>query len=564
MTPQSGYVYVPFAPPSLPDRTWPSNTITRAPTFCAVDLRDGNQALENELTIEYKLTYFQMLVSLGFKEIEVGYPAANDREFAFVRLLIEGGYIPEDVRIQVLTAAVPWQLARTFAAIAGARRVTVHFYHATSQLHLNEVVRMTEDEVIDRVCATADEIVHYAHAHRDADVWIQFSPECFSDTSPEFARRICRAVYMVVLPTTCCPLILNCPATVEMATPNVYADQVELFVRGMADCPHTVISVHTHNDRGTGVAAAELALLAGATRVEGTLFDHLGERAGNCCLLTIAGNLFTQGIDPMIDLSDLPTVVATVESLTDTTVSARHPYAGSLVHVAFSGSHQHAIAQLLATGCQTSGMTPWRVPYMPVCPTDLGMPIERVIRINSQSGYGGVAHVLRQDHGITPPKAVLIELRDVVKQVAIEKHGEIDSDMLYQLFQRTLISEEPIRFVQDLTVHPATTESRRTIRAQILIHGNKHVVQGNGEGYLDAFVDGLRQHVTGTFDISDSHEHSQHAGADAPAVAYIALRVNGFVLWGVGIHASMPTAPVLAFVSALNRGIAQGLVSLNA
>lgn len=554
--------YRPFQSIALNDRLWPSRTITHAPQWCSVDLRDGNQALVEPMGPERKRRFFDLLVRMGFKEIEVGFPSASQPDFDFVRLLIEDGLIPDDVSIQVLTQARNDLIDRTFEAIAGAPRAIVHVYNATSPLFRRVVFGLSEDGVVDVAVRATQHIRALARAQRGSDIRLEYSPETFSGTEPELTVRVCEAVSNVWEPTPQRKVILNLPATVEMSTPNTYADHIEWFGRTIANRECVTISVHPHNDRGTGVAAAELALMAGADRVEGTLFGN-GERTGNVDIVTLALNLYSQGIDPELDLSDVPAMVQTVEYCNQLPVHQRHPYGGELVFTAFSGSHQDAIKKGFVA-YEATDRTRWEIPYLALDPMDIGRSYEAVIRVNSQSGKGGVAYVLRTDHGLDLPRALQIEFSRTVQSIVEETGGEIVSQAIWDAFVREyLAGDAPLRLLE----HHVREEhdGRVGITATIEDETRVHTINGSGNGPIDAFVDALRTHAAITdLAVRDYHEHATSAGAGAGAVAYVEIEVEGTAYFGVGIDPNIVTASLRAICSGVSRAIRSGTLKREA
>src|SRR5664279_1329108 len=514
--------YAPFTPIDLPDRTWPTTVITKAPQWCAVDLRDGNQALIDPMTPARKRRMFELLVAMGYKEIEVGFPAASQTDFDFVREIIEQDQVPSDVRIQVLTQARPELIARTFEAVEGAPSALVHLYNYTSALQRRVVFGLDRKGITRIATDGAEEVSRWAEKYPDTDWRFEYSPESYTATELEFAVEVCNSVSAVWQPTEEKPMVVNLPATVEMATPNVYADSIEWMHRNLERRDAIVLSLHPHNDRGTAVAASELGYLAGADRIEGCLFGN-GERTGNVCLVTLGLNLFSQGIDPQIDFSDIDEIRRTVEYCNELPVPERHPYGGDLVYTAFSGSHQDAIKKgfdHLNRGATVAGVPvdefTWQVPYLPIDPKDVGRSYEAVIRVNSQSGKGGVAYIMKTEHGLDLPRRLQIEYSRVVQ-------NNID------IFDR--------------------------ISARIVSRGEEQVVQGGGNGPVAAFCAALGQ---AGYDVRvlDYVEHALSAGGDARAAAYLECAIDGQVVWGVGIDSSITTASLKAVVSAVNRAVA--------
>jgi 2-isopropylmalate synthase len=558
--------YVPFheqIPFELPDRTWPTKRIEHAPRWCAVDLRDGNQALIDPMNSERKLRMFQLLVKMGYKEIEVGFPSASQTDYDFCRELIEGGHIPDDVTIQVLTQCRDHLIERTYDAIRGSKQAIVHFYNSTSALQRKVVFGLDQDGIIDiavqaaRLCRKLEETIP------DTQVYYEYPPESYTGTELDFAMRICNAVVDVIDPTPDHKMIVNLPATVEMATPNVYADSIEWMIRNLERRESVVVSLHPHNDRGTGVAAAELGYLAGADRIEGCLFGN-GERTGNVCLVTLGMNLFSQGIDPQIDFGDIDEVRRTVEYCNQLPVGERHPYGGDLVFTAFSGSHQDAIKkgfEAMAAEAKVKGTSiddlVWGVPYLPIDPHDLGRSYEAVVRVNSQSGKGGVAYIMKTEHQMDLPRRLQIEFSGVVQRGVDQDGGEVAPAELWARFQdEYLPNPEKVwgRFALVNVVTDSTVDGSSTIEATVTDGGEPVTVTGTGNGPIAAFVDALST-IEGTPDVRvlDYAEHALSAGGDARAAAYVECAVGERVLWGVGVDPSIVTASIKAIVSAVNR-----------
>jgi 2-isopropylmalate synthase len=540
--PASKYAAVP--PIALADRRWPSQVITRAPIWCTSDLRDGNQALIEPMDRQRKRRMFDLLVGIGFKQIEVGFPSASQTEFDFVRYLLEEQLVPDDVTIQVLTPAREELIERTFASVRGARRAIVHFYNATSPVFRRVVFGKQKEEIV-QLALGAARLFKSIAAEQPATAWtFEYSPENFSDTELEFAREVCDAVVDVWQPTPDRKVILNLPATVEMATPNIYADQVEWMHRHLAHRDSVLLSVHPHNDRGTAVAAAELALMAGADRVEGCLFGN-GERTGNVDLVTLALNLYTQGIDPGLDFSQIDHIRRDAELCNQLPVHPRHPYAGELVYTAFSGSHQDAIKKGLAA---RSAQTTWEVPYLPIDPADVGRRYDAVIRVNSQSGKGGVAYLLAAEYGFELPRRLQIELAREVQAITDSSGKEISATEIHNLFRRAYLEASgPHRYVRHRLL-----ESKVGVRVALELErdGTPRHLEGAGTGPIDAVVTALGSDVK----ILDYHEHAMGRGAAAEAAAYIELQVaGGPSIYGVGVDADIVAASIKAILSALNR-----------
>jgi 2-isopropylmalate synthase len=545
------HLYRSFTPIPLPDRTWPSRVIGKAPLWCSVDLRDGNQALIDPMDGERKRRMFDLLVRCGFKEIEVGFPSASQPDFDFVRQLIEGDLIPEDVVIQVLTQARPELIERTFESLRGAPRAIVHLYNSTSTLQRRVVFGLDRAGIVDIAVRGAQLCRKLAGTIPECDVRWQYSPESFTGTELDFAIEICEAVMDVWKPTATRPIILNLPATVEMATPNVYADQIEWFQRHVRAREAIVLSLHPHNDRGTAVAAAELGVMAGADRVEGTLFGN-GERTGNVDVVTLALNLFSQGVDPQLDFADIDAARRIVEHCNRLPVHPRHPYVGDLVYTAFSGSHQDAIKK----GFEALGgdYALWEVPYLPIDPHHVGRSYEAVIRVNSQSGKGGVAYIMKFEHGLDLPRRLQIEFSSVIQRLTEASGTEITADQIWSAFRSTYL--EPTRPLV-LAGHPLLTTAAEsgdtTLEANMQVDGTERWIKGQGNGPIAAFVDALGRGLGVAVDIVDYHEHALGEGADARAVAYVEAKLGGKTRWGVGIDANIVTASLRAVVSAVNR-----------
>lgn len=552
--------YAPFVRFALPDRQWPERVLEHAPRWCSVDLRDGNQALVEPMGWERKIRLFETLVAIGFEEIEVGFPSASQTDFDFVRRLIEEERIPERVTIQVLTQCREDLIERTFEAIEGAPASIVHFYNSTSPLQRRVVFR--EDRAgIERIAVDAARRIRNAAMRRPNEtIRFEYSPESYSSTEIDFAVEICESVMGVLEPSASNPLILNLPATVEVATPNVYADSIELFGRLLSSREAAILSVHPHNDRGCAVAAAELGLLAGADRVEGTLFGN-GERTGNVDLVTLALNLMSQGVDPELDMRDLPSLVRQVEAANRLPVHPRHPYAGELVYTAFSGSHQDAIKKGLAA-IGASEATRWEVPYLPIDPADVGRSYDAVIRINSQSGKGGVAYLLETEHGYVLPRRMQIEFARCVQESAEATGLEIDSEQVRTLFEREYLGVEggPV-LVGDRSIATRGDGSEDEVTATLTWGGARIPLSGRGAGPIDAFVSALGRAIGTELRVGDYHEHALGAGAAATAAAYVEVVFGpDRRVFGAGCAASIVEASFSALLSAVARGAARGWV----
>jgi 2-isopropylmalate synthase len=537
----------------LPDRRWPDRTLTEPPVWCSVDLRDGNQALIEPMGPSQKLRLFNALVAIGFKEIEVGFPAASQTDFDFVRLLIERDLIPEDVTIQVLTQAREHLIRQTFEAVKGARRVIVHLYNSTSELQRRVVFGMDKAGIVGIAVEGAKLVRDAAAGYPDTQWTFQYSPESFTGTELDFALDVCHAVMEVWQPTPGRKVILNLPATVEMSTPNVHADQIEWFCRNLRNRESAIISLHPHNDRGTAVAAAELGLLAGADRVEGTLFGN-GERTGNVDIVTMALNMFSQGVDPRLDFSDIDGIVAIATECTQLPVHPRHPYAGELVYTAFSGSHQDAINKGMAA-LKKANTDTWEVPYLPIDPADVGRTYEAVIRINSQSGKGGAAFIMERDHGLVMPKGLQVEFGALVKRLTDQSGTEMSSDEMWQAFEREYLSRTaPFDFVEHRTLPAPGRPGQRVLTARIVQDGVEKTIEGIGTGPIDGFVNALAEQCGVSVRVIDYREHAVGAGADATAVAYVEIEApEGRPRFGVGRDRNIVSASLRAVLSAVNR-----------
>jgi len=552
--------YKPFRPLplALPDREWPSRQLQKAPIWCSVDLRDGNQALVDPMDPERKMRLFQTLVNMGFKEIEVGFPSASQTDYDFIRLLIEDDLIPDDVTVQVLVQCREELIARTYEALSGAKQAILHFYNSTSTLQ-RKVVFGLERDGITQIAVDAAALCRKLEATvPDIDVRYEYSPESFTGTEIDYAVEICEAVMDVIEPTPEKPIILNLPATVEMYTPNIYADVIEAFDRAISRRDSVVLSLHPHNDRGSAVAATEFGLMAGADRVEGTLFGN-GERTGNVDVVTLAMNLFSQGVDPQLDLSDIDRIRRTSEYCTGLPVHPRHPYAGDLVYTAFSGSHQDAIKKGMESisGAESHALEPgdydsWEVPYLPIDPKHVGRTYEAVIQVNSQSGKGGVAYVMKAEHGFDMPRRLQIEFSKTIQTITEDTGTVISPSSMWDAFVAEYFKDDGK--VQLLSHEVTTTDDGAKITAQLLIGGEHRTIQGEGNGPIAAFVHGLDTCTGIKAEVLDYAEHSVSAGSDAQAAAYVEVQgPDGVVRWGVGVHESILTASLRAVVSAVNR-----------
>ena len=544
---------------SIPDRTWPDKVIDRAPLWCAVDLRDGNQALIDPMSPARKRRMFDLLVRMGYKEIEVGFPSASQTDYDFVREIIEDNAIPDDVTIQVLTQCRDELIERTFDACRGAANVIVHFYNSTSVLQRRVVFRADKDAITEIATKAAHKVLDEEKKYPDTNWRYEYSPESYTGTELSFAKHVCDAVTEIIAPTPEKPIIINLPATVEMATPNVYADSIEWMHRNLARRDSIVLSLHPHNDRGTAVAAAELGYQAGADRIEGCLFGN-GERTGNVCLVTLGMNLFSRGVDPQISFSDIDEIRRTVEYCNQLNVPERHPYGGDLVYTAFSGSHQDAINKGLdqmkydadAADADVDDIL-WQVPYLPIDPKDVGRNYEAVIRVNSQSGKGGVAYIMKADHGLNLPRRLQIEFSREIQKLTDGEGGEVSPKEMYDVFAEEYL--HPIRPLERMRQRVDAAEvdgGEDHITAVVKVDGIEREIGGSGNGPLAAFVDALST-VGFEVRVLDYSEHALTAGGDSSAAAYVEAEVNGETVWGVGVASSITTASLRAVVSAVNR-----------
>lgn len=555
--------YLPFAdevePVAVADRTWPDTVIEHAPMWCAVDLRDGNQALIDPMSPARKRRMFDLLVRMGYKEIEVGFPSASQTDFDFVREIITDGAIPDDVTIQVLTQCRPELIERTFEACHGAPTVIVHFYNSTSILQRRVVFRAGRDEVRKIATDGARKCLEEQAKHPGTRWRYEYSPESYTGTELVYAKEVCDAVADVISPTPDWPLIINLPATVEMATPNVYADSIEWMNRNLARRDSIILSLHPHNDRGTAVAAAELGYQAGADRIEGCLFGN-GERTGNVCLVTLGLNLFSRGVDPQIDFSNIDEIRRTVEHCNQLPVPERHPYGGDLVYTAFSGSHQDAInkgldAMKISADEADADVDDilWQVPYLPIDPRDVGRTYEAVIRVNSQSGKGGVAYIMKADHGLMLPRRLQIEFSQVIQKMTDGEGGEVSSKEMWDAFADEYLSPvRPLERIRQRVIGSEVDGGIDVIEAMVKIDGVETEIRGEGNGPLAAFVNALGA-VGIDVHVLDYSEHAMSAGEEAAAAAYVEASVGGHTVWGVGIATSITTASLRAVVSAVNR-----------
>ena len=549
--------YRPYEPVDLPDRTWPSKVIDRAPIWCSVDLRDGNQALIDPMGHERKARMFKLLLDMGFPEIEIGFPSASQTDFDFARWAIEQGEVPDDVSLQVLVQCRPELIARTFEALEGAHRPIVHFYNSTSELQRRVVFRQ-DREGIRQIAVDAAKMVRDMAERAGGGYRFQYSPESFTGTELEYALEICNAVTAVIEPTPDDPLILNLPATVEMSTPNIHADQIEWMSRHLDRRDSIVLSLHTHNDRGTGIAATELGLMAGADRVEGTLFGN-GERTGNVDIVTLALNMMTQGVDPGLDISDIERIKGVYESANQLAIPERHPYVGELVYTAFSGSHQDAINKGM-DAIKIANDPHWEVPYLPIDPTDVGRSYEAIIRINSQSGKGGIAYVLKADHGIDLPRGLQVELRTRVQAIADEEGVELPSQRIKDEFDRLYLDQPVprIRFREHWTRPDPGDTQRRIVTAHVEEGGERIELTGAGTGPIDGYLDALNRHLGTSLGVASYDQHAIGTGSDTSAISYVNVTDGTASGWGAGLHSNVVTSALRAVTAAANRALAAG------
>lgn len=537
----------------IADRKWPSMVIDRAPVWCSVDLRDGNQSLVNPMGHDRKARMFRLLVDMGFKEIEVGFPSASQTDFDFARWCVEQANVPDDVSLQVLVQCRPELITRTFESLEGANRPIIHFYNSTSELQ-RRVVFAKDVAGIKEIAVDAAKMITDMAARAGGGYRFQYSPESFTGTELEVALEICNAVIEVVKPTADNKLILNLPSTVEMATPNIYADQIEWMCRNIDNRENVIISLHPHNDRGTGIAATELALMAGANRVEGTLFGN-GERTGNVDVVTLALNMYTQGIDPQLDCSDIERIKAVYEYSNEMTIPERHPYVGELVYTAFSGSHQDAINKGMKA-IRKANTPVWEVPYLPIDPKDVGRSYEAIIRINSQSGKGGIAYILQEDYGLNLPRNLQVEFREDIQRITDEEGVELPSRRIYERFIERYV-EQPdarLKFVDHHT-YPAGTDHKgiRVVAAEITDNGETKRIEGKGTGPIDGFINALSIYTGIALSVADYSEHSLQHGSNASAIAYVEIEYPGGKIFGAGINQNIVAASLEAIVSAANR-----------
>ena len=550
--PDAARKYEPYPMVGISDRTWPSKRIEKAPIWCSVDLRDGNQALIDPMGHERKARMFRLLLDMGFREIEIGFPSASQTDFDFARWAIEEGGVPDDVSLQVLVQCRPELISRTFESLEGARQPIVHFYNSTSELQ-RRVVFAKDVAGIKQIATDAAKMITDMAAKAGGGYRFQYSPESFTGTELEVALEICNAVTEIVRPTPENKLIINLPATVEMSTPNIHADQIEWMCRQLDNRENIIVSLHPHNDRGTGIAATELGLMAGADRVEGTLFGN-GERTGNVDIVTLALNMYTQGVDPELDCSDITRMKDVYEYSNQLKIPERHPYVGELVYTAFSGSHQDAINKGMKA-IKTANKPVWEVPYLPIDPQDVGRTYEAIIRINSQSGKGGIAYVLQADYGLNLPRHLQIEFSKDIQAITDTEGKELSSKRIYDRFREIYVDqpEGRLRFVDHQTYPDSEAKGRRTVEATIVDQGEEMVIKGQGNGPIDGFVDALSRHIGIELSVRDYSEHSIQHGSNAAAICYVEMEHPGGTIFGAGINTNIVAASLEAVTSAANR-----------
>lgn len=553
--PKASEKYRAYSQVDIPDRTWPTKTITDAPIWCSVDLRDGNQALIDPMGQDRKERMFRLLLDMNFKEIEIGFPSASQTDFDFARWCVEKGEVPDDVSLQVLVQCRPELITRTFESLEGAKNPIVHFYNSTSELQRRVVFGMDRNG-IKQIAVDAAKMIRDMAEAAGGGFRFQYSPESFTGTELDFALEICNAVTEVIEPTPDNKLILNLPATVEMSTPNIHADQIEWMSRNLDKRDSIILSLHPHNDRGTGIAATELGLMAGADRVEGTLFGN-GERTGNVDLVTLALNMFTQGVDPKLDCSDIPRMKDVYEYSNQLRIPERHPYVGELVYTAFSGSHQDAINKGMKA-IEKANQPTWEVPYLPIDPEDVGRSYEAIIRINSQSGKGGIAYIMAQDYGIQLPRNLQIEMRDHVQRITDDEGVELPSARIHEVFQDIYVTQTDgrLKYIDHHTTLAGDAVSKvRNLEASIKDAGKDTTITGVGTGPIDGFVNALCKHLNIELEVIDYSEHTLRPGADASAICYMETEIDGKRVWGVGVNSNIVAASLEALVSAVNRAI---------
>ncbi len=562
-TPKNGIVgmptaaekYKPYAQVPLTDRTWPDQTIKKAPIWCSVDLRDGNQALVDPMGHDRKARMFKLLLDMGFKEIEIGFPSASQTDFDFARWCVEEGDVPEDVSLQVLVQCRPELITRTFEALDGAKNPIIHFYNSTSELQ-RRVVFNKDVAGIRRIAVDAAKMIVDMADKAGGGYRFEYSPESFTGTELDVSLDICNSVIAEIKPTPDNKLILNLPATVEMSTPNIHADQIEWFCRNIDNRDSVIISLHPHNDRGTGIAATELGLMAGADRVEGTLFGN-GERTGNVDVVTLALNMFTQGVDPELDCTDIERIKSVYEYSNQMVIPERHPYVGELVYTAFSGSHQDAINKGMKS-IKKANKPEWEVPYLPIDPQDVGRTYEAIIRINSQSGKGGIAYILQEDYGLILPRALQVEFRGEIQKITDEEGVELPASRIYERFMDLYVNQKDgrLKFIDHATFTDPYSPELRVIKAKISDNGKEIEIEGKGTGPVDSFINALSGYLGMDMTVANYSEHSLQHGSNASAICYMEIESNSQKLHGAGIHTNISAASLVAILSAANRFLA--------
>lgn len=553
--PAAAEKYKPYAQVPLTDRTWPDQTITKAPIWCSVDLRDGNQALVDPMGHDRKARMFKLLLDMGFKEIEIGFPSASQTDFDFARWCVEEGDVPEDVSLQVLVQCRPELITRTFEALNGAKNPIIHFYNSTSELQ-RRVVFNKDVAGIRQIAVDAAKMIVDMAEKAGGGYRFEYSPESFTGTELDVSLDICNSVIAEIKPTPDNKLILNLPATVEMSTPNIHADQIEWFCRNIDNRNSVIISLHPHNDRGTGIAATELGLMAGADRVEGTLFGN-GERTGNVDVVTLALNMFTQGVDPELDCTDIERIKSVYEYSNQMVIPERHPYVGELVYTAFSGSHQDAINKGMKS-IKKANKPEWEVPYLPIDPQDVGRTYEAIIRINSQSGKGGIAYILQEDYGLILPRALQVEFRGEIQKITDEEGVELPAARIYERFMDVYVNQKDgrFKFIDHATFTDPDNSELRVIKAKISDNGKEVEIEGKGTGPVDSFINALSGYLSMDMTVANYSEHSLQHGSNASAICYMEIESNSQKLHGAGIHTNISAASLVAILSAANRFLA--------